>query len=74
MELGSGESVKGFEIFLKTSELCFKTLPSIVHASMTSQQNNFPLGLLADSFPFFWKGDVEGSINNQTVAMIEDVQ
>lgn len=31
---------------------------------------NFPLGLLADSFPFFLKGDVAGFINDQTVAVI----
>lgn len=71
MELGSDESMKGFEIFLQTSELCFKTLPCIVHKSLTNQQTNFPLGLLADSFPFFWKRDIPGSINDQTVAMIQ---
>lgn len=29
-----------------------------------STDSNFPLGLLADSFPFFWKGDVAGSTND----------
>lgn len=73
MELGSDESMKGFEIFLQTSELCFKTLPSTVHESLTGQQTNFPLGLLADFLTFFWKGNVAESFNDQTVAMIQDL-
>lgn len=65
--------MKGFEIFLQTSELCFKTLPSIVHESLTGQQTNFPLGLLAGSLTFFWKGNVAESFNDQTVAKIQDL-
>jgi len=40
---------------------------------LTGQLTNFPLGLLADSFPFFWKEHVAGSINGQTVAVIQHI-